>query len=104
MVRGERKSRVYNVPVMRGGLDEVLALIVGMHCPATIKMGNRRAYRTSSGRFIPACAGNTVAAARKLRRPPVHPRVCGEHEALKDFSAAETGSSPRVRGTPGRVW
>ncbi len=30
-------------------------------------------------RFIPACAGNTARGCRKARKPPVHPRVCGEH-------------------------
>ena len=29
-------------------------------------------------RFIPACAGNRPGRARRARRAPVHPRVCGE--------------------------
>ena len=30
---------------------------------------------------------------------PVHPRVCGEHDPIHDFSPDISGSSPRVRGT-----
>ncbi len=31
--------------------------------------------------------------------PPVHPRVCGERTHIDALTLAETGSSPRVRGT-----
>ncbi len=31
-------------------------------------------------RFIPARAGNTPRAPAFSRRPPVHPRACGEHD------------------------
>ena len=31
-------------------------------------------------RFIPACAGNTSGQHAPVRRRPVHPRLCGEHE------------------------
>ena len=34
-------------------------------------------------RFIPACAGNRVAACRSTRFPAVHPRVCGEQSLQK---------------------
>ena len=51
-------------------------------------------------RFIPACAGNSRRSARALRRPPVHPRVCGELIHRRMQKAAPVGSSPRVRGTP----
>ena len=49
--------------------------------------------------IIPACAGNTTCASWREYWPRDHPRVCGEH--LVDYRArrAETGSSPRVRGT-----
>ena len=30
-------------------------------------------------RFIPASAGNTSDIRKRIRRVPVHPRVCGEH-------------------------
>ena len=51
-------------------------------------------------RFIPACAGNAASSSPRLRRKPVHPRVCGERNAVSASSADLFGSSPRVRGTP----
>ena len=72
-------------------------------------------------RFIPACAGNSAHAwspsvrlavhprvCGELRRcanaptgrSPVHPRVCGELVDPSDTAAYDSGSSPRVRGTP----
>ena len=53
-------------------------------------------------RFIPACAGNTLKAAGELDKMSVHPRVCGEHETFSSTGSRSSGSSPRVRGTPGR--
>ena len=50
-------------------------------------------------RFIPACAGNTIAVTGHRRRRPVHPRVCGEHGMRSRRSCRRCGSSPRVRGT-----
>ena len=51
-------------------------------------------------RFIPACAGNAPPAGAPGRRPPVHPRVCGERRLDVVGSENNAGSSPRVRGTP----
>ena len=51
------------------------------------------------GRFIPAGAGNGVLIERCKQSIAVHPRGCGERDALQDELALETGSSPRVRGT-----
>ena len=40
----------------------------------------RRKYRTRNMvRFIPAHAGNTTEITKRGRKPPVHPRACGEH-------------------------
>ena len=50
-------------------------------------------------RFIPACAGNIAAQAVNPVLVSVHPRVCGEHEALALRVQGDGGSSPRVRGT-----
>ena len=71
-------------------------------------------------RFIPACAGNSVCAAKGAPSKPVHPRVCGELArdgrrlgrdrrfipacaGNSNHAYAEgtllNGSSPRVRGT-----
>ena len=50
-------------------------------------------------RFIPACAGNSRAAAARGGCRAVHPRVCGElRQSDSDFDGRD-GSSPRVRGT-----
>ena len=51
------------------------------------------------GGFIPAWAGNTVAAAVIVSRAAVHPRVGGEHASITIRVAARSGSSPRGRGT-----
>ena len=50
-------------------------------------------------RFIPACAGNTPPSRPTAPSPPVYPRVCGEHSEGPFNTMAETGLSPRVRGT-----
>ena len=52
-------------------------------------------------RFIPACAGNSPELARRPRSRAVHPRVCGELGKVAANAASTSGSSPRVRGTPG---
>ena len=55
-------------------------------------------------RFIPACAGNAPIATTLLLVIAVHPRVCGErYEAFAETSTC-AGSSPRVRGTPTRLF
>ena len=52
--------------------------------------------------IIPACAGST----KQLRLGRVqlrdHPRMCGEHKGLDERTATYEGSSPHVRGAPGR--
>ena len=50
-------------------------------------------------RFIPACAGNTLANAVPASSGTVHPRVCGEHCGPPNRRSDDAGSSPRVRGT-----
>ena len=50
-------------------------------------------------RFIPACAGNSLAANRSQMATPVHPRVCGEQAVYAASVELCIGSSPRVRGT-----
>ncbi len=65
----------------------------------TPSSASRRGRR---GRFIPACAGNARPRRRVPCGRPVHPRVCGERGAGANKQRAIAGSSPRVRGTPGR--
>ena len=52
-------------------------------------------------RFIPAPAGNTAHSILHTRRPPVHPRACGEHQKHLSLRLNSNGSSPRLRGTHG---
>ena len=52
--------------------------------------------------IIPAYAGNTLTPINILRHSRDHPRVCGEHYAFDRPVVRSTGSSPRMRGTPGR--
>ena len=56
----------------------------------------------SALRFIPACAGNAVPWNARYPQWSVHPRVCGERPPPEDDEESGAGSSPRVRGTPGR--
>ena len=51
-------------------------------------------------RFIPAYAGNTARLSKPTAMPPVHPRVCGEHDLHREQRNTQVGSSPRMRGTP----
>ena len=57
------------------------------------------ALRARSG-IIPAYAGSTSRHTRKRARYRDHPRVCGEHLALRFAERNQTGSSPRMRGAP----
>ena len=54
-------------------------------------------------RFIPAWAGNTVMSVCMPPAKAVHPRVGGEHSKRNCCVSRGCGSSPRGRGTPGRV-
>ena len=54
---------------------------------------------TDDLRFIPACAGNSLASATLSTARTVHPRVCGELISLRYSTKLKRGSSPRVRGT-----
>ena len=51
--------------------------------------------------IIPAYAGNTLVMAGHLLASRDHPRVCGEHDFFNPVLDAHSGSSPRMRGTPG---
>ena len=66
--------------------------------------GTRDPLRRGDGRarFIPARAGNTHHNLEYQRSTAVHPRSRGEHDAVAPPMAAEVGSSPLARGTPGR--
>ena len=59
----------------------------------------RSPRRRRSGRFIPACAGNSGHGPPQPCPRTVHPRVCGELQVGTINQPSTTGSSPRVRGT-----
>ena len=65
--------------------------------PARCAGSRRRA------RFIPACAGNSKRQKSVLEPGTVHPRVCGELSNAAAMRLPSAGSSPRVRGTPGKT-
>ena len=50
-------------------------------------------------RFIPAHAGNRRTRSAGTARQTVHPRACGEQQALPASRDGQPGSSPRMRGT-----
>ena len=52
--------------------------------------------------LIPACAGKTKEEGGLAGEAPAHPRVCGENPQPRHPSPWAQGSSPRVRGKPGR--
>ena len=56
-------------------------------------------FRRAAGRFIPACAGNTVDQVGGRRPGAVHPRLRGEHPSGEAFGLVTNGSSPPARGT-----
>ena len=54
------------------------------------------------GGIIPALAGNTVRPVCTVHARRDHPRACGEHPSRCTVLSPLAGSSPRLRGTPGR--
>ena len=50
--------------------------------------------------IIPADAGSTGPHLLVPHGYGDHPRGCGEHRELAEFSALNWGSSPRMRGAP----
>ena len=63
---------------------------------------NTERYAPIHGGLIPTYAGNTSNVPCAVRRGRAHPHVCGEHRQRYFYPASIGGSSPRMRGTPGR--
>ncbi len=61
--------------------------------------GAARSRHRRQGRFIPACAGNSLTYQTCRQPRAVHPRVRGEQLADTSGTLNTTGSSPRARGT-----
>ena len=53
----------------------------------------------STGRIIPADAGNTKPIKVQVVQKRDHPRGCGEHTLVSSAALLMAGSSPRMRGT-----
>ena len=53
-------------------------------------------------RIIPAHAGNSGLLSRRRSGCTDHPRACGELVSTGYQQVVDNGSSPRMRGTPGR--
>ena len=66
---------------------------------STVSSGNR----TVRGGLIPARAGSTGAGHPARNRHRAHPRPCGEHIVKAAIQLAPAGSSPPVRGAPGKI-
>ena len=86
-VRGERKINERGI----GGMDGSSPRARGTASDWLSPFNSRR--------FIPACAGNGIAAAPSECPMPVHPRVRGERISRYARAVAGVGSSPRARGT-----
>ena len=90
-VCGERSMSDWVTAILIGSSPRVWGTLPGCH-------GDCAAYR-----FIPACVGNACPRFGSARGDAVHPRVCGEREALHLNCNRAVGSSPRVWGTPARA-
>ncbi len=89
-VGGEHVQAAYGARSFAGSSPRGRGTHVGMNVAA-----HRR-------RIIPAWAGNTVGSVPAISPSPDHPRVGGEHAQAFGSSIAQSGSSPRGRGTPTR--
>jgi len=67
--------------------------------PHTRGTRSRSRFRVRHRRFIPAYAGNTSPFRADVIKPPVHPRIRGEHMPRRSLGRPIRGSSPHTRGT-----
>ena len=87
---GEHKSMAFCVGTLRGSSPHVRG---APHLMAEL--------RGQSG-IIPACAGSTALISINSPVSRDHPRMCGEHCFSGNGIGSAQGSSPHVRGAPGR--
>ncbi len=84
---GERRRKSVSVGSAAGLSPRLRG--TGLVCSAGIRLS----------RFIPAPAGNGPKSARPTSKPAVYPRACGERWLIETSVLANTGLSPRLRGT-----
>ena len=87
------------------GADAPVALKCSIHSGSSPRVRGRPAFAplgNGVARIIPACAGQTRPQKRRQTRRPDHPRVCGADPHRGHVTSSPAGSSPRVRGRPGR--
>ncbi len=80
---------------------EIAQLLVRGSSPRARGTPRSAGFRSATGRFIPAGAGNTCQTKFGFQPGTVHPRGRGEHPRLFGSSPSSAGSSPRARGTLG---
>ena len=95
-----REFRVH--PRLRGELKESIASRWPKVGSSPLARGTLAAplFGADLGRFIPACAGNSLQASLKIRFMSVHPRLRGELKFDTLPKLNQDGSSPLARGTP----
>jgi len=98
----EKRSPLPVHPRMRGEhgpeeMKQASASGSSPHARGTRVSGDRC---SADGRFIPACAGNTVRQPARNAVHAVHPRMRGEHIRPDYDPTTLAGSSPHARGTP----
>ena len=87
-MRGERRSGHGFKNNVRGSSPHARGTLLGVFRPL------------AGTRFIPACAGNALAASRPTDTAAVHPRMRGERQDRAADGQSIGGSSPHARGTP----
>ena len=79
------------------------SVIVGSSPRVRGKLGDTVAVFVDPG-LIPARAGKTFQRPTRQKQCRAHPRVCGENRRVDERRVGGFGSSPRVRGKPGRCF
>ena len=87
-------ERLFSLPARQGGTGSSPRLR-GTQIAAGLGVANDR--------FIPAPAGNAIPTNSTFPPSSVHPRACGERLLPCVMLRVGAGSSPRLRGTPGRA-
>ena len=88
---GEHRNDEYTSRLMEGSSPRMR----GAPAPSLIPVRGER--------IIPADAGSTRRKSHSTRGFGDHPRGCGEHGGIDNFTSSRMGSSPRMRGALRRI-